>query len=381
MLKFDNHGQTVFPTRYGPVALAWTPQGVKRLILGLDEEKTRLAINKACPDFPLVQRPRGDVAQLIKRIKAHLKGKCEGFLDVPVVYPSKGEFSVTVLKQLRKIPPSKVVTYGELAARSGNPKAARAVGGIMGANPIPLIIPCHRCLGKDGSMTGFSTEGGIDLKSRMLFDEGYVANTKYAAGMEHLSKVDPVMRKIIKNAGPYRALPDKREPAWDALITAIVHQQLSIKAGITICKRVRGLTSGKGYPTPVEILNMPPEDLRSVGLSNQKVSYVRNLATHIQDGTLKLSRLKNLPDEAVIEELTKVKGIGRWSAQMHLIFHLDRLDVLPTGDLGLLIGAAKAYRLNEKATVAQLEEIAEKWVPYRSMGSWYLWWFTDGGGV
>ncbi len=97
----------------------------------------------------------------------------------------------------------------------------------MGANPVPLIVPCHRCLGNDGSMTGFSTEGGIDLKARMLFREGYVANKEHAKGIEHLRSIDPVMRKIIKVVGPYRALPDKPRPAWDTILTAIVHQQLS----------------------------------------------------------------------------------------------------------------------------------------------------------
>ncbi len=381
MLKFDKPGRIVFPTKTGFVGLGWTTAGVRNLILGLTEENTVTALEKSCSDLPAVRRPSGHATLLVKRIKSHLGGRNDDFLDVPVQYPRIGEFSGKVLRRLRKVPPGKVVTYGQLAALCGKPAAARAVGSIMGANPVPLIVPCHRCLGKDGSLTGFSTEGGIEFKARLLFREGYVANEEHAAGIAHLRRVDPVLRRIIQVAGPYRALPDKAKPAWESLVTAIVHQQLSVKAGQTIARRVRELTSGPRLPSPAEVLKMKHEDLRAAGLSNQKVSYIQDLAAKVDSGELNLNRLRRLTDEEVITELIKVRGIGRWSAQMHLIFHLGRLDVLPTGDLGLQIAAARGYGFDEYATAAQLEEIGAKWAPYRSMASWYLWRGLDGGGL
>ena len=381
MLKFRDSGLHVLETTHGSVGLTWTPKGVNRLILGMDADGTLAGLTKDSENLPVVRRPQGDMALLVKRIKAVMRGSIDNFEDVPVDLSGLGEFSLAVLKRLRKVKAPTVVTYGELAALCGKPQAARAVGRIMGANPVPLIVPCHRCLGKDGSMTGFSTEGGVGLKARMLFREGYVANKEYAKGIEHLRKVDPVMRKIIKVVGPYRALADKPRPAWDTLLSAIVHQQLSLKAGQTIAGRVQNLTPGSGFPTPIETTQLEHQDLRGAGLSNQKVSYIQDLAVKVNEGSLKLNSLRRMDDETVIEELTKVRGIGRWSAQMHLIFHLGRLDVLPTGDLGIQIAAARFYDLDEYATNEQLNTIGAKWAPYRSLGSWYLWQGLDSGGL
>lgn len=381
MLKFDKPGRIIFPTLEGFVGLGWTPSGVRNLILGMAEDSTRSALEKSCADLPVVRRASGDLAQLVKRIKAHLAGSNDDFIDVPVLYPAVGEFSQNVLRRLRKVPPGKVVTYGQLAELCGKPRAARAVGSIMGSNPVPLIIPCHRCMGKDGSLTGFSTEGGIDVKARMLFREGYVANEEHAAGITHLCKVDPVLRRIIKIVGPYRALPDKPQPPWDSLVTAIVLQQLSFKAGQTIAGRVRNLSPGPRFPTPAQILDMPHEDLRGAGMSNQKVSYIQDLAAKIHNDELNLKRLKRLPDEDVITELTKVRGIGRWSAQMFLIFHLGRLDVLPTGDLGLQVAVARSYGFDKYATADEMKKTGAQWAPYRSMACYYLWQDLDGGGL
>lgn len=381
MLKFHQSGRIIFPTEEGYVGLGWTSAGVCRLILGMSLDSTEKALTRTCAHLPLVKRSSGEAALLVRRIKAHLRGRNDDFLDIPVQYPPVGEFSGKVLRQLRKVLPGEVVTYGQLAALCGKPKAARAVGSIMGSNPVPLIIPCHRCMGKDGSLTGFSTEGGIEVKARMLFREGYVANEEYAAGIAHLRKVDPVLRRIIKVAGPYRALPDKPAPAWDSLVTAIIHQQLSVKAGQTIARRVRELAPGSGFPTTAQVLKMKHDDLRSAGLSKQKVSYVQDLAAKVNSGELNLKRLRKLADEEVIAELIKVRGIGRWSAQMHLIFHLGRLDVLPTGDLGLQVAAARGYGFGEYATPDELKEIGAQWAPYRSIASWYLWRGLDGGGL
>lgn len=382
MLKFTSEGWTVFATPVGPVGLAWTRKGACRLEVGHpDGPATETALRENCPGLSRVRKLPAEVAATRNRIKGLLGGKPDNLRDIPVDLAGVSDFSRKVLRALRRVGPGRVITYGELAARAGKPGAARAIGRIMGANPVPVIIPCHRCLGADGSLTGFSAAGGTQLKARMLFIEGYERDAEHARGLRHLQKVDPRMRRVIAKVGPYLALPDKPRPAYDTLVRAIVHQQLSVKAGQTIAGRVRDLTPGPNFPTPAQVLEFPPETLRACGLSNAKVGFVRDLAAHVDDGRLNLAGLKRMTDDQVIEELTRVKGIGVWSAHMHLIFHLNRLDVLAVGDLGLRMGAAKLYGLEEYATPAELTAIAEPWRPYRSMGAYYLWRALDSGGI
>ena len=382
MLKFASEGWTVFATNVGPVGLAWNRRGVCRLVVGYrDNSEACRDITEFCPDLHRARQLPPELAAVRDRVKGLVAGKPDTLRDIPVDLSSVSDFSRQVLRTLRRVGPGKVITYGQLAAKSGKPGAARAVGRIMGANPVPVIVPCHRCLGADGSLTGFSAAGGTALKARLLFIEGHERDPEHARGIRHLQKMDPKMRRIIGRVGPYLALPDKPRPPYDTLVTAIVHQQLSVKAGQTIAGRVRDLTPGPHYPSPGEMTAYPHAKLRACGLSNAKVTYVQDLAARVADGRLKLGALKRMTDDEVIATLTEVKGIGVWSAHMHLIFHLNRLDVLPVGDLGLRMAAAKLYGLKEYATPAQLTEIAEPWRPFRSMGSYYLWRGLDSGGI
>jgi len=382
MMRLTGTGHHVFPTPLGPVGLAWTPRGVRRLEIGQpDRASTLAALAAKCPGLPVVSRPPAEVAALAARVRASLGGKADAFADVPLDLDGTPPFAQSVWQRLRKVPAGKVITYGELAAACDRPGAARAVGRIMGANPIPVIVPCHRCVGSDGSLTGFSSAGGLTLKARLLHDEGWVRDEEHARGLAHLAKIDPKMRGLIRRHGPYLARADRPRPPWESLVTAIIHQQLSVKAGQTIASRVRALGSGNGYPTPAEMLAIDTAALRAAGLSNAKAGYVHDLAARVHDGRLDLRALRKLDDEAVIAALTTVRGIGAWSAQMHLIFHLGRLDVLATGDLGLRAAAGRLYGLGEHATPAQLTAIAEPWRPYRSIASWYLWEGLDGGGI
>ena len=382
MFKKAGQGLHVFESRLGLVGLAWTPRGVCRLEIGRpSREATLAALQCHCPDFTVARPVPAAVKETARRLKAQLKGGGDGLTDLLVDLSGTSEFSRQVLRKLRQVKPGRVITYGELASRSGKPGAARAVGRIMGANPIPVIVPCHRCVGADGSLTGFSAAGGTFLKAQLLHGEGYVRHPEHAKGLAHLQKVDKKLARQIKRIGPYQAVPDKLGPPYDTLVRAIVHQQLSVKAGQTIAGRVRALTPGAGFPTPEEVLAYDPQVLRDCGLSHAKVGFVRDLATRVADGRLDLKKLRYLDDDEVIAVLTEVKGIGVWSAHMHLIFYLGRLDVLPVGDLGVRMAAAKLYGLEEYATPAQLVELTEKWRPYRSMGSWYLWRALDSGGI
>jgi O-6-methylguanine DNA methyltransferase len=380
MLKFTDTGRTVVTTPGGNVGFAWAPRGIFRSALGTADE-TAANLEAAAPDTPLVKRPRGVPAEVARRVKAHLRGRPDDLRDVPVDLSGQPEFGRKVLRALRRVGPGRTVTYGELARRAGRPGGARAVGRIMGANPVPLFVPCHRCLGADGSLTGFSSPGGLLLKARLLHGEGYVFDQEHERGRRHLMRADKVMKRLVPLVGPYLPRPAASRPAWDVLVTAIIHQQLSVKAGQTIAGRVRALSPGKGFPRPDEMLAVPDDILRAAGLSWAKVSFVKDLAARVDDGRLKLNRLPRLDDEAVTAELTAVKGIGRWSAQMHLIFHLDRLDVLPVDDVGLQNAAGRAYGQKQGLTPAELTELGEKWRPYRSLGSWYLWRALDMGGI
>lgn len=180
------------------------------------------------------------------------------------------------------------------------------------------------------------------------------------------------MDEVISKVGPFKLTLRTAGTHFDALLRAIVFQQLSGKAATTIHGRVLQLFNPEA-PLPPQILNASHDQLRGAGLSNQKAGYVRNLAEHSLNGSLPIESLHELNDEAIIAALTQVKGIGRWSAQMFLMFRLGRLDVLPDSDLGVQKGIQTAYRLRKLPTPQKVQEIGNKWAPYRSIGAWYMW--------
>lgn len=194
-------------------------------------------------------------------------------------------------------------------------------------------------------------------------------------GTRHLRRKDPAMRELIKRLGKLDLEARRRgrpADAYGALLRSIVGQQLSTKAARSIYDRVTALFGGR-TPTPEELLAYDPEELRGAGLSRAKVTYMRSLAEHVIDGELELDRLHELSDEDITAELTAVKGLGVWTAHMFLIFHLQRPDVLPVGDLGVRNAARQLYELDELPKPAELEALGEPWRPYRSLASLYLW--------
>jgi len=192
-----------------------------------------------------------------------------------------------------------------------------------------------------------------------------------------LRKSDPVLRELIDSLGDYdpdSRLRDRDRPAdaYGALLRAIVGQQLSTKAAATIFGRLTDHFGGR-TPTPSELLAADPEEVRAVGLSRPKVGYIRDLAEHAESGELELERLESLSDEDVIAQLIAVKGLGQWTADMFLIFHLGRPDVLPVGDLGIRRAAQLAYGLEELPAPEELRRIADPWRPRRSLACVFLW--------
>ena len=191
----------------------------------------------------------------------------------------------------------------------------------------------------------------------------------------HLKQSDPVLAGIIERVGAYRI--EFREPEFPTLVRSIVYQQLSGKAASTILGRFLGALPD-GRVTPDAILTLTPEQMRALGLSGQKTSYIRDLAERTRSGDLDFARFVEMNDEDVVQHLTRVKGVGVWTAQMFLIFALRRPNILPTGDLGVRAAIKKAYRLRELPKPEKIEKIAKRWHPYCSVAAWYLWRSLDG---
>jgi DNA-3-methyladenine glycosylase II len=195
----------------------------------------------------------------------------------------------------------------------------------------------------------------------------------YASARRALMRRDPILADIIKRHGACElGAARDRFDHFAMLVRAIVFQQLSTKAATTIHNRLLELMAD-GQPSPAALASLSDEQFRSVGISRQKAGYLRDLGEKVAAGVVPLAAVDALDDEAVITSLTQIKGIGRWTAEMFLIFRLQRPDVLPLGDLGIVNAIQKAYRLRKKPTPERMRKIGEAWRPYRSVASWYLW--------
>ena len=197
------------------------------------------------------------------------------------------------------------------------------------------------------------------------------------AAVTHLKRADPTLARVIARVGPCRFETRRDGTHFDAVVRAIVYQQLSGKAAATIHSRVRDVFGGRD-PAPAELLAAPDEPLRAAGLSRQKLGYLRDLAARVHSGEVPLERLDELPDEEVLAALVRVKGVGRWTGQMFLMFRLGRLDVLPDLDLGVQRGIQLAYGLPSLPSPKEVLRRGEPWAPYRSIAAWYLWRSLDG---
>jgi DNA-3-methyladenine glycosylase II len=197
-----------------------------------------------------------------------------------------------------------------------------------------------------------------------------------ARAVRHLRAADPVMARIVRDVGSCGLAVDRRLPPFAYLTAAIVHQQITGKAAASICRKLRAHAGGR-WPRPDQILASTDAELRACGLSRQKIAYLRDLAAQVGKG-LPFRRLRGLSDEEVIEALTAVKGIGRWTAEMFLMFRLGRPDILPVDDLGIRKAMQKAWRKHERPKPDWMRRTAEAWRPWRTVASWYLWQSLDG---
>jgi methylated-DNA-[protein]-cysteine S-methyltransferase len=357
-------GRLAIRTALGPCTLEWTERGLSRLCL---EDST----------------PNGDVptwvSDLAARVEKHFAGDVQDFSDVPLDCDGIPKFAARVYEALRKIGPGRTTTYGELARRAGSPKGARAVGAAMRTNPFLLVVPCHRVLGAGGAIGGFSAPGGSNTKERMLaieraslerahnlpFDANAAAHT--------LARRDRKLGALIESAGPVRITLDPMLSVFDTLARAIVYQQLAGAAARTIHARLRALLEGARDPAE-KLLVLSDAELRGAGISANKARALRDLATRTMRGELPtIDDLLAMDDEAIIDALTTVRGIGRWTVEMLLIFRLGRPDVLPLDDHGIRKAFQKVYRKRELPSREVLARAGQAWRPYRSIASWYLW--------
>jgi DNA-3-methyladenine glycosylase II len=199
-----------------------------------------------------------------------------------------------------------------------------------------------------------------------------------AVAVRHLRKVDPDLAAAIKSAGPCGLEPTMRHSPFEEVLESIVYQQLSGKAAATIYGRVRALFPPRRVLSPQALLDTPDQALRGAGLSRAKLAAARDLAAKTLEGVVPTAAaLRRMPDDEIIERLTAVRGVGMWTVQMLLIFRLGRPDVLPIHDLGIQKGFQKTYRTRQWPKPERIERAGEKWRPFRSVASWYLWRATD----
>lgn len=372
---------SIFDTLRGPCGIAWTSTGVTRI--QLPEERPAATEARLEELHPEAQKtaPRGQAARAVKLLTAHLGGRPKDLSPIALDMTGITPFRAKVYEALRTVKSGSWVTYGTLATMAQSSGAARAVGQAMANNPFPLVVPCHRVLTSGQRIGGFSAHGGAQTKVDLLALER-VTLPGSALGLDFdpleaakaLAASDPKMGSLIKQVGPLRLLVDPMESPFVALVKAIVYQQLTGKAAYTILGRVKARFGGR-VPKPDELLETTDDDLRGCGLSRAKVAGLKDLSTKTLEGVVpSLRALRFMDDEAIIDRLVAIRGIGRWSVEMLLIFRLGRPDVFPVDDYGMRKGL-KFLRGEDGDILSpqQTAPIGERWRPYRTMASWYLW--------
>jgi O-6-methylguanine DNA methyltransferase len=378
-------GFVLFDTAIGRCGIAWGERGVAGVQLpeaGEAETRARMLHR-----FPAAGEaaPPPEVRRAIERMTALLRGEASDLSTIALDMDGVPEFHRRVYDAAQAIPPGETLSYGDIARRVGAPGAARAVGQALGRNPFPIVVPCHRVLAAGGKIGGFSAQGGVATKRRMLAIEGARLNGAPLLdddggalpfdpdlAIAHLRASDPVLARTIDEIGPFGMRLRPVPSVFPVLARAIVNQQLNGKAAAAIFARLCALFP-RGEPSARRMLRLPDERLRGVGLSASKLLSLRDLAQKIEDGVVPtLAEIRDMPDETIVEQLSKVRGIGRWSVEMLLMFRLGRPDVLPVDDYGVRKGFSIAFKC-DMPSPKELAAYGTRWKPYRTAASWYLW--------
>lgn len=214
---------------------------------------------------------------------------------------------------------------------------------------------------------GLSVAGAVPAASQALVTPAY-----WDEACKHLSKRDRVMRKLIPKCGEARL--QSRGDAFTTLARSIVGQQISVKAAQSVWNRFAALAPGDpARIDPTQVLALQVVDMRAAGLSARKVEYLNDLARHFSSGAVHVGQWTAMDDDAIIDELVSIRGIGRWTAEMFLIFHLMRPNVMPLDDVGLIKGISANYFSGEPVSRAEAREVGDAWAPFRSVATWYIW--------
>jgi methylated-DNA-[protein]-cysteine S-methyltransferase len=371
----------LFETRAGPVRLRWNDRGLTAIEMPeMPPRELRAQLGRQngneVPGF--VQ----DAARLLKR---HLAGEPQDLAALPLDLSVLAPFQRAVYEKVRALPPGRTASYGEIAAMLGKPGASRAVGQALGRNPFLVAIPCHRVVAAGGAPGGFSAEGGLFAKQRLLALEGVTLAVDHGlpfdplVAVEHLKVRDRRLAKFIETVGPFRLRPAELQSPFEALLESIVYQQLTGKAASTILARVLALFRPRRYPRAQDVAEIAEEKLRAAGLSRSKAAALKDLAAKTLDGTVPPTAraLEKLSDGEIVERLTAVRGIGPWTVEMLLIFRLARPDVLPATDYGVRKAFARVRGARDLPAPKELLAYGERWRPYRTVASWYLWRVLD----
>lgn len=374
---------TLFVTPVGRCGIVWSERG----ILGVQLPEGRVAATRArlLERFPnaRVSQPPPRIAKAMAAIVALLEGQRPNLRAIALDFEQVPPFHRKVYEAARGIAPGSTLSYGEIAERVGSPGSARAVGQALARNPFAIIVPCHRVLAAGGKPGGFTALGGIDTKQRLLALEGTELRRPTAAprvleagadpALSHLRRSDPVLGELIARLGPLQIPTQPTSSLFAALAEAIVYQQLTGKAASTIFSRVRALFPARRL-TPERLLELDDTELRGAGLSNAKLASLKDLARRTTNGELPtLAHLRTMSDDEIVQVLTVVRGIGRWTAEMLLLFRLGRPDVLPLDDYGIKKGFALVFGKSELPTPNELAAHGARWRPHRSLASYYLW--------
>ena len=384
---------TLFDTPLGRCGIAWNARGIAGLQLPeASESATKAKLLERHADAEPGSPPQA-VQRAIDGINALLRGEASDLASAPLDMSGVPPFHRRVYEAVRAIPPGASLSYGEVAAKAEAPGAARAVGQAMRRNPFSILVPCHRVFAAGGKIGGYSAHGGLATKLRLLSLEAAAAEGAAALfegdgvlpfdpafALDYLRDADPALGRLIDTVGPFR-LQIRRAPSiFIALAEAIVYQQLHAKAAASIFARLRALyPRAHEAPTAAQILKTSDAKLRGAGLSQSKLLSLRDLARRDAAGEIPhLAAINRLENEAIIEKLTQVRGIGRWTVEMLLIFRLGRPDVLPLDDFGVRKGFGFAFKKNRgMPTKDEMEKRGRRWSPYRSVASWYLWRAAD----
>ena len=378
-------GVALFDTPLGRCAIAWTLRGIAAVQLPLGRDTATRARAAARVPGAVEAVPPRYVQRAIDEITLLFSGRARALDGVTLDFEGVSPFARRVYEAARAVSPGSTTTYRELALRLGEPRRARAVGQALGRNPFAVVVPCHRVLGADRRLGGFSANGGVTTKQRLLVLESLHAPGEDGASGElgfdakaavrRLRAADPTLARVIARAGPFALELRRASSVFAMLAEAIVYQQLTGRAAATIYARVCALFRGahRGF-TPQHILRAPEAKLRGAGLSRAKTLALKDLARRAARGELPdLAEARELDDAALIERLTQVRGIGRWTVEMLLIFRLGRPDVLPVDDFGVRKGYAAAFGKRSLPKPRELARIGERWAPYRTVATWYLW--------